>query len=103
MPPLPQRQLRLVLASIAAVLLGAATGCGSNGDDGAASGPGDDTGAQRSAAEVPEGVAREYTTMGEEIRAEGGETTQGQWRIAYIVEPAEPWYETSDGQQIRRD
>lgn len=37
-------------------------------------------------------VAR-YQTIDAEVAAEGGETTAGPWRIAYVVEPAEPWFE----------
>lgn len=35
--------------------------------------------------------------------AEGGEKTVGQWRVAYIVEPAEPWYVTREGRQVFRE
>lgn len=41
---------------------------------------------------VPDGVAEQYRVLEEEIGAEGGETVSGAWRIAYIVEPAEPWF-----------
>lgn len=51
----------------------------------------------------PEGVAHEYATMAEEIAAEGGQTTRGPWRIGYIVEDAEPWYETHEGHQVFRE
>jgi hypothetical protein len=43
--------------------------------------------------QVPEGVAAQYAAIEQEARAEGGETTSGAWRIAYIVEPAEGWFE----------
>jgi len=61
-------------------------GCGSDGEQesGAAAG-------ETSA--VPAGVAAQYATIEEEVGAEGGETESGPWRIAYIVEPAEPWFE----------
>ncbi|MQA88162.1 MAG: hypothetical protein GEV03_26965 [Streptosporangiales bacterium] len=52
---------------------------------------------------VPDGVAAQYATLEEEIRAEGGETRSGEWRIAYIVEPAEPWFEPRDGRQSFRE
>lgn len=42
---------------------------------------------------VPGGVAVQYATIEEEVRAEGGEKRVGPWRIAYIVEPAEGWFE----------
>jgi len=34
--------------------------------------------------------------MEAEIAAEGGSTESGDWRVGYIVEPAEPWFE-ADG------
>lgn len=55
------------------------------------------------AAAVPAGVAHQYATIAEEVAAEGGEVTKGAWRVAYIVEPAEPWYVTTAGKQVRRD
>jgi Fe2+ transport protein len=45
------------------------------------------------AASVPAGVAAQYSILQEEVAANGGQTTSGPWRIAYIVEAAEPWYE----------
>lgn len=42
---------------------------------------------------VPKGVAAQYATIEEEVHAEGGEKPTGRWRIAYIVEPAEGWFE----------
>jgi len=43
--------------------------------------------------DVPAGVATMYSTVAEEIADRGGETTAGEWRIGYIVEAAEPWFE----------
>ncbi|ABD10450.1 hypothetical protein ThrDRAFT_03026 [Frankia casuarinae] len=51
---------------------------------------------------VPEGVFKQYTTLAKEIRSEGGEVQSGPWKIGYIVEAAEPWYEGKGGQQILR-
>jgi hypothetical protein len=48
---------------------------------------------------VPAGVASQYAILEEEIAAEGGDTTAGPWRVAYIVEPAEPWFESHGGHQ----
>jgi hypothetical protein len=53
--------------------------------------------------QVPAGVAAQYAKVEEEIKAEGGQTTVGAWRIAYIVEPAEPWYALEGGQQVFRE
>lgn len=52
--------------------------------------------------QVPAGVATQQATMEEEIREAGGEQTVGPWRVGYIVEAAEPWYEIRDGQQTFR-
>ncbi|MFF0991371.1 iron transporter [Kocuria nitroreducens] len=52
---------------------------------------------------VPEGVAAQYATLTEEVGAEGGRTSSGDWEVAYIVEPAEPWFETTDGEPVRRE
>jgi len=62
------------------------------------------TGGGEAAAEsgVPAGVAKQYATIEEEVRAEGGETTSGPWRIAYIVEPAEGWFERTGGKDVWR-
>jgi hypothetical protein len=46
---------------------------------------------------VPAGVAAQYRKIEEEVAAEGGERTVGLWRIAYIVEPAEGWFEPQRG------
>lgn len=46
---------------------------------------------------VPAGVATQYRKIEEEVAAEGGERTVGPWRIAYIVEPAEGWFEPQRG------
>ncbi|SBW22224.1 hypothetical protein FDG2_2319 [Candidatus Protofrankia californiensis] len=55
---------------------------------------------------VPEGVIEQYTTLAKtlakEIRSEGEEVRTGPWRIAYVVEPAESWYEGNGGQQALR-
>ncbi|RZU73051.1 hypothetical protein EV384_1447 [Micromonospora kangleipakensis] len=45
----------------------------------------------------------EQATLAKEIKAEGGENTAGPWRIAYIVEGAEPWYRADGGKQVLRE
>lgn len=57
---------------------------------------------EMSQSSVPAGVEAQYTTLEEEIEEAGGETTTGEWRIGYIVEAAEPWYETKNGKQSFR-
>ncbi|MGH2743048.1 MAG: hypothetical protein ACRDN8_11295 [Thermoleophilaceae bacterium] len=79
--------------ALVAVLIGA-TGCGDD-DETAASGSSATTPA--SAPGVPAGVAAQYRQIEEEVAAEGGETRAGPWRIAYIVEPAEGWFERRGG------
>jgi hypothetical protein len=96
---LVRSRFRPALAAAAIAALGTVTACGTGADPEPAAAA-DSAGAHDG---TPEGVAKEYATMAEEIEAEGGETTQGQWRIGYIVEPAEPWFETSGGQQVKRD
>lgn len=81
----------LIAASMLALVGGGVTGCG---DD-------DSTAAGEPAGEVPAGVAEQYAVMEEEIAAEGGETTSGDWRVAYIVEPAEPWFEDGTADSFR--
>jgi Fe2+ transport protein len=49
--------------------------------------------------DVPSGVAEEYATMAEEIEDAGGVEIRGGWRVGYIVEAAEPWFESHHGGQ----
>ena len=56
-----------------------------------------------SAAEIPQGVVTQYTVLNEETEAEGGRTTSGDWEVAYIVEPAEAWFETTGEEPTRRE
>ncbi|MEF3120185.1 iron transporter [Kocuria flava] len=61
------------------------------------------TTAATSGAEIPQGVVTQYTVLNEEVEAEGGRTTSGDWEVAYIVEPAEAWFETTGGEPTRRE
>lgn len=87
------KTVRVSGAIAAAMALGATAvalaACGDDSDEADAS----------TQAVVPEGVAAEQETIETEVSAEGGETTSGPWRIAYIVEPAEPWFA---GERFRR-
>ena len=88
----------MTLAAVGAVTL--ASACGDSGTDSADATAGPSASAAAEA--VPAGVAEQYETLEEEIAAEGGETDSGAWRVAYIVEPAEPWYEADGpGQRFR--
>lgn len=76
------RLIPLIAIAAVCALPFAAAACGDDEDEAAASG----------GEAVPAGVATQYETIEAEVAAEGGETESGPWRIAYIVEPAEPWY-----------
>jgi len=78
----------VLAAALVAVLVWVAA-CGEGSDQQPAKRPTDT--AQSS--KVPAGVAAQYATIEQEVRAEGGEKRIGPWRIAYIVEPAEGWFE----------
>ncbi|MQA17125.1 MAG: hypothetical protein GEV09_24230 [Pseudonocardiaceae bacterium] len=71
-------------------------GSAASGSGSAASGSAAASGA--AAAAVPPGVAAQYTQLAREIKENGGQTESGPWRIGYIVEPAEPWFESVDGE-----
>lgn len=60
-------------------------------------------GAAAAAPAIPQGVVSQYTVLEQEIKDAGGQTTVGPWRIAYIVEAAEPWYHADGGQQHFRE
>jgi hypothetical protein len=53
--------------------------------------------------EVPEGVADQYAVLEEEVASEGGSVETGEWRIAYIKEPAEGWFQMDNGHLVWRD
>jgi hypothetical protein len=61
------------------------------------------TAAAGTAPALPQGVVSQYTVLEQEIADAGGETTSGPWRIGYIVEAAEPWYQADHGQQHFRE
>lgn len=46
---------------------------------------------------APAGVAHQHTVLEAEIAARGGETKAGEYRIGYIVEAAEPWFQSEHG------
>lgn len=54
-------------------------------------------------ASVPDGVTTMYETVEDEIAERGGETTTGEWRVGYIVEAAEPWFEDHGGHSRFRE
>jgi hypothetical protein len=88
---------RPTAATVVAVAL-ASVGCGEDREPaGTGTGTGTGTSTAAAASAVPEGVEKQYATIEQEVEAEGGETTAGPWRVAYIVEPAEPWFERRGG------
>lgn len=79
-----------------------ATGCGQEPPNQEEAGSTDET-TQETTDEVTEatatsgsefrGVVDSYTVAHEEIKEEGGEKTVGEYRVGYIVEPAEGWWQ----------
>ncbi len=51
--------------------------------------------------DLPDGVAEQYSTLAAEIEERGGETESGPWTVGYIVEGAEPWFESADTASLR--
>lgn len=90
-------------ASVRELEGGGASGGGSGSAAGSAAAPGGSgSAAAGGAADVPQGVATQYATLQREISERGGETTSGAWRVGYIVEAAEPWFEpTGDSYHYR--
>ncbi|MGK7224085.1 hypothetical protein ACSNO4_14985, partial [Kocuria flava] len=89
-----------VTAALTALLL---AGCGNQEAPAPTAETTTGTTAATSGAEIPQGVVTQYTVLNEEVEAEGGRTTSGDWEVAYIVEPAEAWFETTDGKPTRRE
>ena len=85
------RRLVLVLAVAAW-----AAGCGqAPPNEGEAAASTEETTAESTTASGSEfrGVVDSYAVAQEEIAAEGGEETVGEYRVGYIVEPAEGWWQ----------
>jgi Fe2+ transport protein len=92
----------LVLALAASVV----AGCGQSEseektDGGSASGGsasgGSSSGSGKDGGQEFQGVLDSYGTAQAEIDGEGGEQEVGDYRVGYIVEPAEPWWEGDPG------
>lgn len=92
-----RKSVGVLVASVSAglVLLSA---CGES-----AGGAQHDAAPKPSESAVPAGVQSQYSVLEEEISEAGGETTSGEWRIGYIVEAAEPWFEPENGKQSFRE
>jgi hypothetical protein len=79
-------------------------GGGSASPGGSASaGSGSGSGSAKASSEEFQGVIDSYGTAQAEIDAEGGEQEIGDYRVGYIVEPAEPWWEGDPGNLTLRE
>lgn len=87
---MPRLRAALPVIGFAAFL--AVAGCSSDSDQSQAPATTPSPTAEPGGAAVPAGVAEQYATVDEEIAAEGGETTSGEWKVGYIIEAAEPWF-----------
>ncbi len=100
----------LVLAALAVVGCGQeasekkSEGGGSASPGGSASvGSGSGSGSAKASSEEFQGVIDSYGTAQAEIDGEGGEQEVGDYRVGYIVEPAEPWWEGDPGNLTLRE
>ncbi len=78
------------------VVLAAACGLGVSGsDNGKESASASDSASKGDSAETGEfqGVVDSYEVAQREIEEEGGEQRVGEYRVSYIIEPAEGWWE----------
>jgi len=97
-------------ANVAAILIAALAISSCGDDEGSVTSVGTGTGTTptettpaAAGAGVPEGVAAQYAVLEEEIAAEGGSVESGDWRIAYIKEPAEGWFQAENGRALWRE
>jgi hypothetical protein len=104
------RPIALTAVLTALLLAGCGTSTDQSTENGTIESPGTatqgatpDAASTPSTGEVPEGVTAQYATLADEVEAEGGRTTSGDWEVAYIVEPAEPWFETTGEEPTRRE
>ncbi len=101
----------LVLAALAVVGCGQEAsekkseggGSASPGGGSASVGSGSGSGSAKASSEEFQGVIDSYGTAQAEIDAEGGEQEIGDYRVGYIVEPAEPWWEGDPGNLTLRE
>lgn len=50
-------------------------------------------------ATAPAGVTQQYSTLEAEVAERGRSVTSGEWKVSYIVESAEPWFQGHAGHQ----
>jgi hypothetical protein len=96
-------ELKPVLTLVAAVVALAVAACGDDEARVSATGTTPTSTTPTHDVDVPDGVAAQYSVLEEEIAAEGGAVESGDWRIAYIKEPAEGWFRTENGRVVWRD
>ena len=87
----------LVLAAPATMGCGqeASESEGKSGGGSASGGSGSGSGSAKASSKEFQGVIDSYGTAQAEIDGEGGEQEVGDYRVGYIVEPAEGWWEGS--------
>ncbi len=95
----------LALLVVLAVLAGACGQEGSSSDSGgsASGGSGSGSGSATASSDEFQGIVDSYGTAQAEIDGEGGEQEVGDYRVGYIVEPAEPWWEGDPGSLTFRE
>ncbi len=84
----------LALLVVLAILAGACGQEGSSSDSG---------GSATASSDEFQGIVDSYGTAQVEIDGEGGEQEVGDYRVGYIVEPAEPWWEGDPGNLTFRE
>lgn len=89
---MPVRKIAVALSATPLVVLAACGGSNSGSNSGSSGGDG-----SRSDAELPAGVVDQYSTLEAEVKERGGRTSSGEWNVAYVVEAAEPWFESNEG------
>ena len=87
--------------AVAALTIAGLSACGDDAGRATATGTTATTAAEPS--EVPEGVAAQHAVLEEEVAEEGGSVETGEWRIGYIKEPAEGWFQMDQGHLVWRD
>ena len=87
------RKRGLAGLAVAAMTMAGLPACGEDADSATATGTTATTAAEPS----------EVAVLEEEIAEEGGSVETGDWRIAYIKEPAEGWFQMDQGHLVWRD
>jgi hypothetical protein len=86
--------MRNSLLAVGLLILPAAAACGGGQSSASSTSPEE---------AVPAGVAEQYSVLAEEVAEHGGQIDSGDWTVSYIVEKAEPWYESTGADQRFRE